>query len=117
MRAHKTGKICDGLWYLGRKESGVYWLEGNDSSIIISGGMNDIAPDVVHQIEDFDLDEDKIKGVLILHAHFDHIGIIPFLTRRYPHITVYGSERAWEILADPKAVDTINKFNALMHLG
>lgn len=102
------------MWYLGHRESGVYWLEGNDSSIIISGGMNYIAPDVVQQIEDFDLDEEKIKGVLILHAHFDHIGIIPFLTRRHPQITVYGSERAWEILANPKAVDTINQFSRII---
>lgn len=114
MRSHKTGKICDGLYYLGRKETGVYWLEGNGSAIIISGGMSYIAPDVVEQIKEFQLDEDKLKGLLILHAHFDHVGIIPFLTRKYPQMTVYGSERAWEILVSPKAVETVNQFSRLV---
>ncbi len=102
------------MYYLGRKETGVYWLEGNDSAFIISGGMSYIAPDVVQQIKEFQLDEDKLKGLLILHAHFDHVGIIPFLKRLYPQMTVYGSERAWQILASAKAVETINQFSRIV---
>lgn len=102
------------MWYLGRKESGVYWLEGTDSAIVISGGTSYIAPDVVRQIREFRLDEEKLNGLLILHAHFDHIGIIPFLKRRYPHMTVYGSGRAWEILGTPKNVETINQFSRIV---
>lgn len=114
MRTHETGKICDGLWLLGREESSVYWLEGSDSAIMISGGISYIAADVERQIREFGLNEEKLDSALILHAHFDHVGIIPFLTRKYPRIKVYGSERAKLISANPKAVETINQFSSIV---
>jgi len=75
MRHRKTGKIHDHLWYLGREESGVYLLEGNTSSLIISGGMSYLAPTVESQLNAFGIDETKIGKLLILHTHFDHVGL------------------------------------------
>lgn len=119
MRCEKPGKICESLWFLGRAESCVYLLEGQDESIIISGGMSYIAPAIVRQIDEFGLDESKIRNALILHAHFDHIGIVPFLRERYPAIKVYVSSRGAEILSEPRSIATINKFShsVAMHMG
>ena len=47
MRVRKPGKVRDGLWYLGREESGVYLLEGREDAMILNGGMNYIVPDVM----------------------------------------------------------------------
>jgi glyoxylase-like metal-dependent hydrolase (beta-lactamase superfamily II) len=60
---------------------------------------------------DFNIDERRITKLLILHSHFDHIGIVPFLKRRLSHAEVYASERAWEILTTEKAIRTINEFS------
>jgi len=111
MRSQTPGKICDGLWYLGNPESGVYLLEGRNESMIISGGMSYIVPSILRQLTKFGLREDRIRSVLILHAHFDHIGIVPFLSRRNPEIRIYASERAAEILANPRSILTINDFS------
>lgn len=111
MNCHNPGKVCDGLWYLGRPESGVYLLEGQDGSMIISGGMSYLAPDLLRQFDEFGLKEDRIRGIIILHAHFDHIGIVPFLHRRNPDLKIYASARAWEILSEAKHIDTINQFS------
>ena len=111
MRIREPGKIRDHLWYLGCEESGVYLLEGQNESMIISGGMGYILPDVLQQIRDFGIEEDRIRKLLILHAHFDHVGIVPFLKRRQPELRIYGSSRAWEILEMPKAIKTINEFS------
>jgi glyoxylase-like metal-dependent hydrolase (beta-lactamase superfamily II) len=89
----------------------VYLLEGNDHSMIISGGMSYIVPDVLRQFEEFGIDEGRIKKILILHSHFDHVGIVPFLKRRHPKIEVYASERGWELLQMEKAINTINEFS------
>lgn len=110
MRVRQAGKITDGLWYLGREESGVYVLEGNDCSILINGGLSYIVPVVLKQINDFGINVAKIKKILILHSHFDHIGIAPFFTRTFP-VEVLASQRAWEILAMPKAINIINTFS------
>jgi glyoxylase-like metal-dependent hydrolase (beta-lactamase superfamily II) len=114
MRIRKPGKVRDHLWYLGCEESGVYLLEGRDESMVISGGLSYIVPQVLKQISAFGIEENRIRKFLILHAHFDHVGILPFLKRHHPELQIYGSSRAWEILSMPKAIRTINAFSSMV---
>jgi len=111
MRTYRPGKIQDHLWYLGRKESGSYLLEGSQESMIISGGMSYIVPEILHQLKEFRIDIERITKLLILHSHFDHVGIVPFFKQLLPHLEILASRRAWEILSTHKAVETINKFS------
>jgi glyoxylase-like metal-dependent hydrolase (beta-lactamase superfamily II) len=111
MRIRQPGKIYDNLWFLGREESCVYLLEGTQESMLISAGMSYLVPDILAQLEDFEVDERRIKKILILHAHFDHVGIVPFFKRRHPDVEIYGSARAWELLKTPKVIETINRFS------
>src|SRR4030042_5739885 len=111
MRIRKPGKVHERIWFLGREESGVYLLEGDDGSMMVSGGMSYIVSDIIRQFEEFRIDESRIKKLLILHSHFDHVGIIPFFKRRNPEMEIYASERAWEILQMDKAILTINEFS------
>ncbi|HUL38629.1 MAG TPA: MBL fold metallo-hydrolase, partial [Thermodesulfobacteriota bacterium] len=111
MRIRKPGKVHDRIWFLGREESGVYLLDGTNGSMIVSGGMSYIVPDLLRQFKEFGIDENRINKLLILHSHFDHVGIVPFFKRRHPEIEVYASERGWEILQMDKAIPTINEFS------
>jgi 2-aminobenzoylacetyl-CoA thioesterase len=111
VRIRKPGRVKEGLWFLGREETGVYLLEGRRESIIISGGMSYIVPDLLQQMTDFNIDERRITKLLILHSHFDHIGIVPFLKRRLSQTEVYASEKAWKVLTTEKAIHTINEFS------
>jgi len=113
MRIRKAGRVCDNLWYLGREESGIYILEGADSSIIISGGLNYIVPDILRQLHQFNIDETRIHKLLILHSHFDHIGLVPFFTRRYKRLAVYASSQSWEVLTDAFRIRAINAMSRL----
>lgn len=119
MRIREPGKIAEGLYLFGLEESCIYLLEGRNESIIINGGLNYTVPVLLDQFKKFDIDEEKITKMLILHAHFDHVGIIPFFKRRKPSIEVFASERGWEILSMPKAIKTINHFSreVATHLG
>ncbi len=114
MRSRSAGRIRKNLWYLGREESGIYLLEGRAGSLLISGGMSYLAPVVERQMQDFGIDEAKIGKLLILHAHFDHVGLVPFFKRRYPGLELFASARAWEILRTAKAIETINSFSRLV---
>jgi len=113
MRSQKAGKITEHLWYLGRKEAGVYILEGREGAIMINGGMSFILPDVLQQMLTLGISAENIRKILILHSHFDHVGIVPYFTRNYPGIEVYASAPAWKILAMPKAIEIINNFSRL----
>jgi len=111
MRIRNPGKVRERLWFLGREESGVYLLEGKDGFMLISGGMSYIVPDLLQQFKEFGIDEEEISKLLILHAHFDHVGIVPFFKRRHPKLEVYASQRGWEILQMENAINTINEFS------
>lgn len=114
MRSRNAGRIGERLWYLGREESGVYLLEGDECSLIVSGGMSYLAPVVQKQLDDFGIDTGKLKKLLILHAHFDHVGLVPYFRRRYPDLQVYASARGWQILQMPKGIETINASSRLV---
>jgi glyoxylase-like metal-dependent hydrolase (beta-lactamase superfamily II) len=81
MRIRKPGKILDHLWYLGYEESGIYLLDGGDEAMIINGGLSYIVPQVLRQLSEFNINEEKVTKFLILHSHFDHVGIVPFFKR------------------------------------
>jgi glyoxylase-like metal-dependent hydrolase (beta-lactamase superfamily II) len=68
---------------------------------------------MLRQFDAFKIDERRISKLLILHAHFDHIGIVPFFKRRYPDLMMYASPRAWELLRTPAVIDTVNRSSAL----
>lgn len=111
MRIRQPGNIREQLCFLGSEESCVYLLKGDNESMIISGGMSYLIPDLLQQFEVFSIDETKITKLLILHTHFDHVGIVPFLKRRNSKLEVYASTRGWEILHMKKAIDTLNDFS------
>jgi glyoxylase-like metal-dependent hydrolase (beta-lactamase superfamily II) len=113
MRFRKAGKVADHLWYLGREESGAYYLEGRNGAIMINGAMSYILPDVLAQMNTFGLDPGKITKFLILHSHFDHVGIVPYFKRTYPAIEVIASAPAWKIFAMPKAIEIMNSFSRM----
>lgn len=111
MRVRKAGKIADNLWYLGRGESGTYYLEGKNGAILINGGLSFILPDVLRQMKEFGLDPAKVTKFLVLHSHFDHAGIVPYFKRTYPEMEVLASAAAWNIFAMPKAITIMNRFS------
>lgn len=116
MRIRQAGQIDDGLWLLGAEESCVYLLEGTKTSVLISAGMPYILPDLFRQMASWGMKPEKIEHVVILHAHFDHIGVVPYLKRNRPGMKIYASARGWEVLANPRAIEVINEFSEKVRL-
>ncbi len=110
MRIKQAGFIDKGLWLLGTEESSVYLLEGSKSSALISAGMSYVLPELFRQIAAWGINERRIEHIIILHAHFDHVGVVPYLKRKWPHVTIYASARGWDVLGNPKSVSVINDF-------
>ena len=107
MRITKAGWITDRVLFMGREESNVYLLKG-DEHTIVGGGMISIVPDILEQLTTFGIDESRITRLLILHTHFDHCGIVPFFARRWPQLKVVASARGKELLSNPKVVESIS---------
>ena len=107
----RAGKVTDRILLLGRKESCVYILKGEEEYALLGGGTAYIVPEVVEQLKEFSIAEQKIKRIVILHSHFDHCGIVPFFKRRWPWAKVTASSRAKDLLSDPKVIESIDYLN------
>jgi glyoxylase-like metal-dependent hydrolase (beta-lactamase superfamily II) len=110
----QPGHVTDRIILLGRKESCIYLLDGGDEYAILGGGFAYIAGDVMDQLDRFEIDPKKIKRILILHSHFDHCGIVPWLKSKWPWAEVAASERARVMLARPKVIENIKSLNRMM---
>ena len=113
MRIRTPGRINERLWCLGREDSTVYLLEGESGYLLINGGLSSLLPDFLQQLEVFEIDDSRINKILILHSHFDHVGLIPYLLRRRKDVQLYASQRAFEVFKKAKAVQGINQASLL----
>ena len=105
------GKVTDRIWLLGREESCQYLIKGDNAYAILGGGMAYVAQDVIEQLARFQIDESSIRYLVIHHAHFDHVGLMPFFKKRWPWAEIIGSSRASGLLARPDVIQTIFGFN------
>jgi len=108
------GKITDRIVLLGRRESCVYLIDANGEYALIGGGMVHIVPDILAQLKRYDIVEEKIRRIIIQHAHFDHCGIVSYLKRRWPWLEVTASARAETLLATPKVIEAIEQLNQMV---
>ena len=106
-----SGWISEKILLIGRREYCAYLVKGNDEYAMIGGGTAHIIPDILEQLDRFDIPEDQIRTMIILHSHFDHCGIIPFFKKRWPRAAVAASNRARTLLSTPKVVQSIAQLN------
>ena len=110
----QPGNVTERILLLGQKASCVYLLKGNSEYAILGGGMTYIVPDVIRQLQEFNIEEKKIKQMVILHSHFDHCGIVPFFKNRWPWIKITASARAKELLDRPNVMESISSLNEIL---
>jgi len=110
----QPGHVTDRIILLGRRESCIYLLDGGNEYAILGGGFAYIAEDVMDQLERFEIDPKKIKRLFILHSHFDHCGIVPWLKSKWPWAGITASERARVMLSRPKVIENIKSLNRMM---
>ncbi len=88
-------------------------LRGDSGTALINGGLSYILPLVLAQMREFGIDPGEITRFLILHSHFDHVGMVPYFKRNYPAIEVLASQAAVKTFEKPKAIEFINSYNQL----
>ncbi len=114
MRVEQPGPVTRRITLLGRNESCVYLVDGDDEYAILGGGMTYIVPDILSQVYDLGIDPKKIRYLFIHHAHFDHVGIVPRIKKIWPWIRVIASVRAKAQLARPDVVKSIAGLNLML---
>ncbi len=73
-------------------------LEQGDDIIVIDAGL--MFPDeemlgidlVIPDISYLKSKKDKVRGIVLTHAHEDHMGALPYVLRDFLHVPVYGTK-------------------------
>ncbi|HDP25621.1 MAG TPA: MBL fold metallo-hydrolase [Deltaproteobacteria bacterium] len=114
MRIETPGQVTDRITLLGRRDSCVYLVDGNGEYALLGGGMASIIPDIRDQVNRLGIDVEKIRRIIILHSHIDHVGAVPYLKQQWPWVVVSASKRAQHQLAQPQVISTIVEFSRLL---
>jgi len=109
----EPGKINGRITLLGAPESCFYHLDGGGESVVLGGGMAYLAPRILPQIEAFAVDVKKITKLVVLHTHFDHCGLVPYLKKVWPWMKVVASVKGASRLSDPRVTENIAAFNQM----
>jgi glyoxylase-like metal-dependent hydrolase (beta-lactamase superfamily II) len=108
------GKITERITLLGAPELCLYHVDGGEEAALIGGAMAHLAPRILPQVESFAIDVKKIRTLIILHTHFDHCGLVPYLKKLWPWMKIAASEQGKSCLADPNLTQHIAGLNQAM---
>ncbi|WP_309090584.1 subclass B3 metallo-beta-lactamase [Phenylobacterium sp.] len=75
----KPFQIADGVWWVGASDVASYLIQSNKGLILIDGGYESTAPQILNNIRRLGFDPKQVKIILNSHAHLDHAGGIAAL--------------------------------------
>ncbi len=88
-----------------------FLIDCGDRAALHDTGMCCFGPDLVRNIEGVlaDWGYDRLDTVLLSHTHYDHMGALPYVLRRYPSAVVVGAEKAARVFRSQGALQTIRR--------
>ena len=89
--------ITPNLYRLGTPAFPAYLSMGR-VGMIIEGGTGPTYEMMVQQIQTLGIDMKQIEYILLTHTHADHIGALPHLKQRWPHLKLVASGPGAKIL-------------------
>jgi glyoxylase-like metal-dependent hydrolase (beta-lactamase superfamily II) len=96
-KRHEPIEVTPHLFQLGTPDFPAY-LSLGEQGMIIEGGTGPTFPIMVEQIEALGIDPNRIKTIILTHTHADHIGAVPHLQRRWPHMRLLASAIGAQLL-------------------
>jgi len=97
-------EIFSGLWMLGSDPYPLYLVQGPDAGAIFEGSIGAMGAVVRQQLAGLGVTGDRIKQIVVTHAHPDHVMAVPLLREMFPGAQVLASEIAARTLAVEKAI-------------
>ncbi|PWL94724.1 MAG: hypothetical protein DBY08_02515 [Clostridiales bacterium] len=93
-------------------------IMGSEKTALYDCGMACFEKELIENTERA-LGERNLDYILISHSHYDHMGALPYIIKRWPDIEVCGTEKAKQVFERPGAVAMIESMGktAAEHYG
>jgi len=108
MIVQRPGYVHDDILLLGSRSINSYLIKGEQYALL-GGGVPWVVARLEAQLDEFDIDRERIRYLVISHAHHDHCGAVPYLLKKYPHLEVVCSSVCASVLNDDKQVELIKQ--------
>lgn len=91
-------QIAQGLWWVGASDVASYLIQTNRGLILLDGGYESTAPQILANIRRLGFDPTQVKILLNSHAHIDHAGGLAAL-KAATGATLYASREDGRLMA------------------
>jgi glyoxylase-like metal-dependent hydrolase (beta-lactamase superfamily II) len=98
-----SGGITESVFQLTTAVSTHFMILG-DAIALVDSGISASRERIEQELKTYLGDEASLDFILLTHAHYDHVGGIPYLRQLYPELEVLGSPLTAEILVDDDKV-------------
>ena len=84
---------------------------GTEKTILVDCGMAYCGEETVANIENALSAHGRmvLDGMVMSHSHYDHIGALPYIKKRWPNMVVYGAAKAKAVFERPGAKELMYK--------
>jgi glyoxylase-like metal-dependent hydrolase (beta-lactamase superfamily II) len=110
MWVKEPGPVTERIEFLGRPELCSYLVKG-DIYALVGGAMAHVVHDVLKQLHHLEVDLERIRHLILLHTHYDHLGMVLYLARHWPWLRVAVSKVGAGILKNQKALEATQDYN------
>lgn len=95
-----SGEILENVYLLTTAVSSHFFISGEQLGLVDASAAA-VESELLQELEAYVGEEEGLAYLFITHAHFDHVGGIPALRKRYPEMKVVASAETAEMLSDP----------------
>ena len=72
------------------------YVGNNDTNILVDAGLS--GKKVIEGLSSFDINPEKLNGLLITHEHSDHIRSVRVVNKKLSHIKTYANGATWQCI-------------------
>jgi len=99
-------QVTPRVYLLGNTYFNLYLVKG-ETCAIVEGGVSGVTFPFLDQLAQLGVSPESITYLVILHSHFDHMMVFPYLRQRYPWVKIVSSELNRDLFSNERILSKI----------
>ncbi len=105
-----SGPLTENVYQLTTAAS-THFLVGGETAALIDSGVSATQGRLIEELQKYLGDPAELEYLCLTHAHFDHVGGIPYLRRYAPHLKIVAAPLTAQLLSQPETLASFYQKN------